>query len=123
MPNADAFYEPAVKLLSKTRNYGYAAKFLIGSLKYHESPLMYSWIGQFSSAVGKHEQAIKYLELGINERPNNILVLYSLASSYYKLNMIKEGDRIIKTLELINPSLKQIVQLKEIRSSVTSENK
>jgi len=123
MPNADAFYEPAVKLLSKTRNYGYAAKFLINALKYHESPLMYSWIGQFSSAVGKHEQAIKYLELVINDKPNDVLLLFSLSRSYYNMKMIKKGDRIKNALALINPSAKQVGQLKEIRSSITSLSK
>jgi len=120
MPNANAFYEPAVKLLSKTRNYEYAIRLLKDALKYHKSSLMYSWIGQFSSAVGKYKQAIKYLELGIMDRPEDVLVLYSLAQSYYKLKMIENGDQIIRRLELIDPSLKQIAQLKKIRYSATS---
>lgn len=53
-------------------------------------------------------------------RHKDILVLNSLAISYYKLNMIEKGDQIIRTLELINPSLKQIVELRKIRSSITS---
>ncbi len=123
MPNANVFYEPAVKLLSKTRNYNYAIGLLIDGLKYHKSTLMYSWIGQFSSAVGKYQQAIKYLELGVKDRPKDILVLNSLAISYYNLKMIEKGDQIIKTLELINPSLKQIEQLKKIRYTITSTMK
>jgi tetratricopeptide (TPR) repeat protein len=120
MPNADAFYEPAVKLLSKTKNYSYAVGLLTDALKYHKSTLVYSWIGQFSSATGNYEQARKYLELGITDRPRDILVLYHLAMSYYKLKLIEKGDRTLRKLEMINPSLKQVAQLKQLRTSVLS---
>ncbi len=121
MPNGDVFYEPAIKLLSKTRNYKYAIVFLEEALKFHKSDLIFSWLGQFSTAVGKYKKAIGYLERGIKSRPKDILVLNSLAISYYRSNMIEKGDQIVRTLELINPSLKQIIELKKIRASVASQ--
>lgn len=120
MPNADAFYEPAIQLLSKTRNYRFAISLLNDALKYHKSTLIYAWMGQFSSAIGDYEQARKYLELGIKDRPGDILVLYHLALSYYNLKLMEKGDQILKQLEMINPSLEQITQLKKLRNSVMS---
>lgn len=118
LPNADAFYEPAVKLLSKTRNYRYALNLLFEGLRFHKSPLMYSWIGQFSSAIKEYEQAIKYLEMGLKDRKNDILALYSLAKSYYHVGKFNEGDQITKTIQLINPNSDQVSQLKNLRNSL-----
>lgn len=120
LPQIDVFYEPAIQLLVKTKQYYNAKILLMDAIKYCESALIYAWIGQISYALNDDQNTILYLDKSIALNPSDQQSLFYLAKTYYKLKQIDKGDVVLSQLKRNNPTSQFIRQLEEYKQPLSN---
>lgn len=120
IPSIDVFYELAVELLVKMKQYQHAQQILTDALKYHRSAFIYKWLGQLNLINNQIKDGIIYLKTSQAFEPNDDQVLFNLTRAYYTIFEFENGDAILKQLSKESGSDRSVKRLSAFRKSQQS---
>lgn len=113
IPTEIEFYERAVTVLLKEKNYDKALHLLQKSLRYKQSAFANKWIGQISYISNNYKEAVSFL---LKADLNDPQVLFNLSRSYYSDDQWNYGEIYYKRLQNIAPQSEYFSYLTKLRT-------
>lgn len=120
IPHEMEFYQKAVTVLLKEKEYNKAEQLLGKSLKYKENSFAYKWIGQIALMKDNYKKAISFLEKA-NLRDDQ--VIFNLCRACYLSDQWDKGEEYFLRLRNLSSKSKYISYLINLRNLVKSKKK
>ncbi|MDM7926077.1 MAG: GDSL-type esterase/lipase family protein [bacterium] len=117
VPNLDLFYEPALKILLDSGQYGRGLEFVEEGLRFNESAFMWKWAGQLRLALGNTAGGIAACEKALALSPGDGQVVYNLSRAYYNAGRIGDGDRMTARFRGLGPNPARVAELEAARKA------
>jgi tetratricopeptide (TPR) repeat protein len=117
VPNLDLFYEPALKILLDSGQYGRGLAFMEEGARFNDSAFMWKWIGQLRLALGDVRGGISACEKALDLSPGDGQLLYNLSRAYYRSSRPADGDRAAARLRALGAAPALLAELEAARKA------
>jgi tetratricopeptide (TPR) repeat protein len=114
MPYWDLFYQPAVDVLLKMKDYERALSLLHELLRFEESTYVYKSLGQTCLALGKVGESIPFLEKAVTRSQWDTEALNDLGVSYCMTLQNEKAKAVLARLQKIDRSSSEAKQLSSL---------
>ncbi len=119
IPTMDMFYQLALRIYLKRKQYKQANQLMKDAIKYNKSAFTYKWLGQTSLMLNNIKDGIEYLEKSYTFDSSDRQVLFNLTRAYYSILDFSNGDKILKKYQEYYPNDAGIDRLKIYRQTVS----
>jgi len=118
IPAMDMFYDYALNIHLKLKQYDQANQLMQDAAKFVQSAYTYKWLGQTYLPMGKIDEAIQYLRLSYNMDPKDRQVLFNLTRACYTVSDNHNGDKYFRLFKDSFPQDTGVSRLREFSTNM-----
>ncbi len=118
IPAMDMFYDYALNIHMKWKQFDQANQLMQNAVKFVQSAYTYKWLGQTYLPMGKIDEAIQYLILSYNMDPKDRQVLFNLTRACYTVSDNHNGDKYFQLFKDSFPQDPGVSRLREFSKNM-----